>query len=275
MKLPNFLICGAQKAGTTALYAHLKQHPDVFMSTPKETEFFNWRFRRGWTWFAKHFEGHTHESAIGEASTRTMATPEAPARIYSHMPNVHLIFLLRNPIERAFSAFYFYKSQGIVCAGNRFSSFIRNEGHPLRHELIDHGRYDRHLSRFDDLFDREQILLLRYDLFKAEPKTTLEKVAQFIGVNAGGFSHEEDGTRNVTKYPATNLTYAWAAALWKPIAHILPLSTERISQAAKNTLLSGTKPKMDQRDREYLRALYEDTITRVAVRLDDELTSWL
>lgn len=272
MKLPTFLVGGAQKAGTTALYTHLQAHPDVFMSTPKETEFFNWRYDRGWDWFAKHFEPHQNENAIGEASTRILTTPEAPHRINERMPDVRLIFLLRNPVERAFSAFHFYRTQGIICAGDRFSSFIRNEGHPLRHELIDYGKYAEHLSRFDEVFSKTQILLIKHEEFRANPVPILYEVAGFIGVEPEQFETSKSSRKsNVTQYPVSQTVYEWGATIWRSIDRNLPLSTQRIGRLGKSALLSQSKPSMSEGDRTYLQSLYRDSVAQLESRVGHQM----
>ena len=203
MPLPTFLICGAQKAGTTALYEALRAHPDVCMSEPKETEFFNWHYQRGWDWFATHFDHYDGESAIGEASTRTMPTPEAPERIVGCLPDAKLIFVLRNPVERAHSAFWYYVEQGILCPGEDFGAFIRNEGHPLRQEIVHYGYYNRHLERFLHTFDRAQMLLVRHVDLRERMSDTLSRIQKFIGVAPLGLEDERGPRSNTPRYPAS------------------------------------------------------------------------
>ena len=107
MILPNFLVIGAQKAGTTALTKFLRQHPDVCFSRPKETWFFDKRYDRGLEWFASHFEHYNGEQAIGEGTARLLQCEAAPERIANDLGNPRLICILRDPVDRAFSQYHF------------------------------------------------------------------------------------------------------------------------------------------------------------------------
>lgn len=117
MTMPNFLIVGAQKAGTTSLHYYLKQHPQIYMRPRKEPHFFegmHWDFYRpgrimlAVTDLADYqalFEGVTDEKAIGEASASYLYSPKAPTLIKRSIPDARLIAILRNPPDRAYSNF--------------------------------------------------------------------------------------------------------------------------------------------------------------------------
>ncbi|WP_423816401.1 sulfotransferase domain-containing protein [Salinibacter ruber] len=276
MTLPTFLLCGAQKAGTTALYFALRAHPDVCMSRPKETEFFNWRYRRGWEWFSSHFDHYGGETAIGEASTRTMPTPEAPSRIAKRMSSANLIFILRNPIERAHSAFWYYLTQGILCPSEDFSQFIRNEGHPLRHEIIQYGFYGRHLNRFLTHFPRSQILLLRYRDLRERPDEQVRRVCQFIGVKE---LNTTPSTENITKYPTSRRLYALAHRLWKPVDQLfsrcMPSVLDNARQYGRRLLLGADRPSLASADRRYLERIYVSTAESIKADFGLDVTHWI
>jgi len=274
---PTFLICGAQKAGTTAIYEALSSHPDVCMSRPKETEFFNWRYRRGWEWFGSHFDHYDGEAAVGEASTRTMPTPEAPHRIAERLPHVKLIFVLRDPVERAHSAFWYYVMQGILCPEEDFGAFIRNEGHPLRQEIIHYGFYERHLSRFLDHFSATQCLLIRYEDVREFPEKALQQVCRFIGVDS-----VEDTTlssqTNVTRYPVSQRGYALGRQLWEPLERatsaLMPRLTKQIRRWGREWLLGSDRPSLTPGDRQYLSRVYESTAKELEKRFALDLSGW-
>lgn len=123
MTLPNFLIIGAAKAGTTSLYHYLAQHPQIYMSPIKEPNFFALEERcvdfRGpgdhlyikqfsvteLERYRSLFQGVTHEQAVGEASPLYLYSPVAPARSHRYVPEMKLIAILRHPVDRAYSAF--------------------------------------------------------------------------------------------------------------------------------------------------------------------------
>ena len=134
MTLPNFLIIGAMKSGTTSLYHYLKQHPQIYMSSIKEPNFFalegsNLDFNGAEgkeqiqrlikresiiniEEYRALFRRAAHETAIGEASPMYLYSPEAPYRIRYYVPEAKLITILRNPVERAYSAFLYMTRDG-------------------------------------------------------------------------------------------------------------------------------------------------------------------
>jgi hypothetical protein len=274
---PTFLLGGAQKAGTTALYNALKRHPDICMSRPKETEFFNWHYHRGWAWLAEHFAHYDGERVIGEASTRTLPTPEAPVRIASACPDIKLVFVLRDPIERAHSAFWYYLSQGILPAGTSFGAFIRNQGHPLRHEVVAYGRYDDHLRRFLDVFARDQMLVLDYRALRTHPMKVVQQVCSFVGVAREAASSVPERA-NVTRYPASKALYGWAKAAWQPVrttlATVAPSLVGALSARGKRLLQRSKRSPLAESDRMYLRGLYVSSVRRTEDLTGLTLAHW-
>jgi hypothetical protein len=276
--LPTFLLCGAQKAGTTAVYSALCQHPDICMSRPKETEFFNWRYDRGTGWFSKHFDHYSGEKAIGEASTRTMPTPDAPGRIYSISPNIRLIFILRDPVKRAYSAYWFYLTNGIICSTEKFSNFIRNEGHPLRQEIIEYGHYDHHLKRFNKIFPLEQLLVLFYEDLMHDISSQLQNILRFIDIDATKIDKINIQKKNVTSYPVSKSLYSWMRSIWKPISQKLELLSPSLVEAtgkySKKILMHNSRPQLSVKDELYLRTIYKKTVTNLEKEHGYDLTHW-
>src|SRR5437762_6880111 len=107
--LPNFLILGAAKSGTTSLYHVLKQHPQVFVTEKKELHFFvkeHW-YRRGMRCYARHFApARAEHRAVGEATPVYLCHPAAPHRIREHLPEARLIAIVRDPVQRAHSHYW-------------------------------------------------------------------------------------------------------------------------------------------------------------------------
>jgi hypothetical protein len=248
------------------------------MSRPKETEFFNWRYRRGWKWFSTHFDHYNGERVVGEASTRTMATPLAPERISKRLPDVKLVFLLRNPIERAYSAFWYYVAQGILCPNDDFSRFIRTEGHPLRQEIVHYGRYDEHLDRFLIKFDRSQMLILYHADLLSTPKSQIHKLSSFVGINAEPSLEKTIQKKNVTKYPSSSSAYAWAKSIWRPVRSAFfkwsPSVADAMQHAVKRLLLQPDRPPLSEADRKYLQQVYNPTIQNLKEDHDLNIPTW-
>ena len=156
--LPNFFLTGAPKAGTTRLYADLRQHPAVCMSEPKETWYFfdHRKYERGLDWYASQFfeqcEGHR---AVGEATPGYMAHPESPRRIAESLEvEPQFLFLLRDPVERAFSHYHFDLQRGARDPSRSFSEVIRDPDEQSADSsqnhvgLVELGCYLQHLVAF-------------------------------------------------------------------------------------------------------------------------------
>jgi hypothetical protein len=204
--LPNFVILGAAKAGTTALYHYLTQHPEIYMTPTKETNFFSLMDDRldfrgpgdqdyisrfsitAMEEYRAQFRGRTTETAVGEASPLYLYCPQAPPRIHEYLPDAKLVAILRNPVARAYSAFLHLVRDGRETTVE-FGSALREEEARIRDrwEHIWHykrmGFYHEQVKRYYDLFDREQIRLYTYRRFTSEPLSVLQDLFRFLGVD--------------------------------------------------------------------------------------------
>lgn len=214
MTLPNFLIIGAQKAGTTTLYRLLSSHPDIFMPSMKEPGFFIRGFpdpvrfqmlrrpddgrhaepvgsRGGGCYtleeYTALFEPGVAFPLRGEASTPYLPSPYAAKRIAELLPDARLIVLLRDPVQRAFSAYNYNLSRGQEPA-RTFADAIASE---LRGERDDwvygwrylySGRYAEHLRRYLEVFPREQLEVYRFEALRADAGAVFAEACRFLGV---------------------------------------------------------------------------------------------
>jgi hypothetical protein len=279
---PNFLVCGASKGGTTALYHYLQAHPDIFLPEKKETQFFSdWEeYQNGIEWLAEtHYADWKGEKAIGEASPQTMAAPGAPYRIAEQCPEARLIFLLRDPVDRMFSHYHYEIRNGRLNPIHSFSHRIRIPS-AWRSEMIWQGLYYEHLRRFEDCFDRSQMMpILTRDL-KQNTGGVLRDVFGFLGVDA---SVDIDTTqrRNVTSYPQPEwlfkvvwgLLYTARSALGGRFSGF----TEPIAAPVRRLFFrSGKteKPRMSADDRAFLASAFSSWNERLAGYLDRDLSHW-
>lgn len=179
--LPNFLVIGAMKAGTTSLYHYLQAHPDIFMSSVKELDFFvekaNWQ--RGLDWYRKQFNGAHGAVAVGEASTaysKHPVVPGVPERIASHIPRCRLIYVLRDPVERIRSHY-----QHRVAVGAERATL---EEAVLRDPVyLACSRYSGQIERYLEHFPRQQLLLITSEDLRVDRAATMGRVYRFLGVN--------------------------------------------------------------------------------------------
>lgn len=187
--LPNFLIIGAQKSGTTSLFRYLETHPQVFGPHRKELDFFveeNGEWARGVSWYERQFDGAGDAIAIGEASPSYTKFPSyagVPARIKSVLPDVRLIYIMRDPIERMRSNYLHGLAEGVE---------HRPIGEALLHDsrYIDGTRYAMQLHRYGEHFDRSQFLLLTTEALNARPAETMARVLDFLGVDSSLRLHD-------------------------------------------------------------------------------------
>jgi len=198
--LPSFLIIGAQKAGTTSLYRYLAKHPNIKPNfVVKELSFFDEYYNRGLPWYKSHFPFKRQTKQYFEGTTHYLFNPLAPQRIKEVLPNVKVIALLRNPIDRAYSS---YKHQ--VRAQRETLSFeeaiaaevqrLAGEKERLLTEpdyisynynhfsYLERGKYSEQIQNWLTHFPREQMLILSSDGFFQDTEVSLNKIYNFLGI---------------------------------------------------------------------------------------------
>ena len=187
--LPTFLIIGAQKCGTTALVHSLRQHPEVFIPGLKEAHFFGTvddptASAASYNAFFAAWGGEPH---VGEATPNYLVLETAPAQISSYLPDVKLIVSLRNPVDRAYSAYWHAVREG-ECRGS-FAEAISQQSRRFAlgerwAGIVQDGRYLRYLRAYDRWFGRDRIHTILHDDLVAEPQRVMDGVAAFIGLRA-------------------------------------------------------------------------------------------
>ena len=155
--LPNFLIAGAAKSGSSSLYYYLSLHKDIYMCKTKEPAFFTKYYDRGINWYKKQFNTVNKEKMIGEATVEYMVDPFAYKRIYKHIPNIKLIFIIRNPIDRAWSHYWHRVKNGEETRS--FDEIIFSEK-IMSEYIIQYGLYFKLLERFFNIFPKENIKIV-------------------------------------------------------------------------------------------------------------------
>lgn len=190
---PNFMVIGAQKCGTTWLSEMLRQHPDVFAPEVKELHFFNLRaqLNQGQAAYERNFEGYNGEKAVGEFTPNYLwqcanqqeidevgVVPDIARRIHEVYPDLKLIVCLRNPVDRAVSAyFHFVRSREVDPRASIF-----DVGHT--HGIVSMGYYYSQISEWFRYFDRNQFLFVCYeDSIRTNKLDTLTRVFEFLDVD--------------------------------------------------------------------------------------------
>lgn len=183
--LPNLIIIGAQKCGTSGLHYYLGLHPEVSMSTPKELNFFiaerNWG--RGLCWYSRHFDPDAR--CRGEASPNYTAFPQhtgVPERMAEVVPDAKLVYIVRDPLDRI-AAHYVHNFAKRREKGDLRETLL----HPNT-SYVSRSKYFTQLQRFLAHYDREQVLVIENLDLRDDRAATLRRVFEFAGVDAG-FEH--------------------------------------------------------------------------------------
>jgi hypothetical protein len=304
MTLPNFLIIGAMKSGTTSLYYYLKQHPQIYMSSVKEPNFFalegsnldfdgaegkeriqRWIKRESVTNIGEYralFRGAASALAIGEASPMYLYSPEAPYRIRYYVPEAKLITILRNPVERAYSAFLYMTRDGREPL-NGFSQALQAEETRMHAnwEWIWHykhlGFYYTQLKRYFDVFDRAQIKVYLYEDLRADLPRVLQDIFRFLEVDEAfvpdtSLRHNVSGTPKSGFLPRLILRRNPVKTVLRPL---FPRGLrQRISVGLRSRSLVEAPPLAPEVRRELLE-VYRDDVLKLENLIERDLSGWL
>jgi len=290
----DFLIIGAHKSGTTTLTDALAHHPDIFMPSVKETRFFTARWSEGPEFLTPFYRGRRDETLVGGADVHLLFFPEAPERIRQHNPHLKLVCILRNPTERAYSAYWFARKNGWETSPT-FEEALEREAeracgdYTERSELtyLAHGRYHEQLSRFTNLFDRSQLLVLLTEELQGDPHGVEERVIRWLGLEPGleeGVANGDTRRSNVAgraRIPAAQrMLMARDTALRRAARRLLsPAMRERIERRVVAPLARFNSapleyPAMNPATRERLDEYFQPHNDALARFLGRELAGW-
>ncbi len=295
--LPNFLVVGAAKSGTTSLYHYLRQHPEVYMSPEKEPEYFsfmgggvnfigpggqpmNFGIINNADEYAELFKDVTHEKAIGECSTSYLLLPQAAVNIHRSLPRCRIIIILRHPVDRAFS--HYLDHVRSLYEDLSFEEAIQAE--PARaadnwrwgYQYIGHSRYYRQVKRYFDLFDPTRIHVCLFDQLQLDLQGLMTDVYRFLGVDHTfrpkvGAVHNPGGQPKRLWLQKFLLESNPIKRLMKPI---LPLALwGRLRRWLLNANL--TKADMAPDTRHRLVELFREDVQTLQELLGRDLSHWL
>ncbi len=291
MALPSFLIIGAPKAGTTSLYQYLKQHPQVYMSYPKEPHFFSFgemdltglaprmppRTIRTARVYDRLFDGVRGEKAVGEASTTYLASRRAADRIAQRLPGAKLIAVLRQPAERAYSSYLMHR-QLFGEEAPTFAAALQNEQYAIDHDLRPRlhyrntGYYYQHLSYYYGLFPREQVRVLLHEDLRDRPLETIREIFSFLDVD-DTFVPDVSLKYNVSGVPRNSVA-TWLLRAVHPLRpYLVSLLPARVVSGVGQTMLKTAR--LEPETRAELNAHFRDDVLRLQDLISRDLTHWL
>jgi hypothetical protein len=194
--LPTFVIGGAPKGGTTALWALLEQHPQVFMTRKKEPRFLTRnlnepspgvriigpprevRHDRGLDWYKSLFADSGGAIARGEASPQYIGAQDGPELIERYVPGLKVVFALRQPVDRAYSQYWQHWRKGWQLAD--FANLLDDPG--LRY--LDYmSRYAQHVERYRTALGADRVHLVLFDDLRTDPQRVYRELCRFLGVD--------------------------------------------------------------------------------------------
>ena len=299
MTMPNFLIIGSAKSGSTALYRYLKQHPQIFMSAVKEPSFFalegeklDFRAPSGKPPYINKY-GVNHikeyrrlfrkvedEKAVGEASIMYLSDAKAPERIRHHIPHAKLIAILRNPVDIAYTCFIMDLHIGLE-PFSEFRDALRDEERRIQSKCfggkyVQIGFHHRHLTRYLSLFSRDQMRIYLYDEFVASSETVVKDVFRFLDVDST-FVPDMSIRENVSGFPRNKALHLLLSRRGNPlipyISPFMPHGMRRLFMNVRNRNLA--KPRLSPQLRKELIEVFRPDILRLQELTDRDLSKWL
>jgi hypothetical protein len=216
-KLPSFFIIGAMKSATSSLYEQLVEQPGIFMSTPKEPNYFSDddNYAKGLDWYQKLFIDAKEGDLIGEASTHYTKLPtyaNTASRMYDDLLSPRLIYVMRDPVDRLISQYIHEWSQGLIkCPIDEAI-----EKYP---ELAAYSMYSMQLKPFIELFGKQSILPVFFDRIKREPQQELNRICEFIGYKGSPVWRDDLTPSNISRerikrFPLFDLLIDSSPATW-------------------------------------------------------------
>ena len=296
---PNFLIIGAAKSGTYTLHAHLGRHPGVFMCRIKEPHYFSYgagatkgrggsrspvhAFVETRDDYLKLFADRGHAKMAGESSVSYLYVPGTAERIFEFNPEMKIIVSLRNPVDRAYSSFYYAKSYGIE------SSPTLREGLEAEAERIrgdcqlllryrDLGLYASQLSRYFNVFPRDQIKVIIYDDFVSDATKVMRDLYRFIGVSED-IRPDVNLRVNMTKAPddanplhrlISGENFARSA-----VRKLLPMNARQKLRVMVRNCMFKRPPPMSRELGQDLKGMFREEVEQLQELLGRDLSFWL
>jgi hypothetical protein len=301
MALPDFLVAGVPKAGTTALHAALSGHPGLFLSPIKEPKFFltdgpppvkggpgDALTYREHVWqqdkYEALFDAAPPGALRGESTPLYLHDPEAMRRIKKLIPDARLIVIIRDPVERAHSNWTHLWSAGLEPIGDFVEACAQEDrrtaaGWASFWHYKGLGKYGEQLTHAFTLFSREQVLVIRYRLLIDEPVATLARICAFLGVETGLLT--EIPRANVTAHPDLTLAHRAAALGMRAsdaIGRLLPgHAATAATHRLERFLQRGARERqpLSWQQRQALLPAFADDIRLLETVLGDDFDDWL
>lgn len=276
--LPNFLVIGAAKSGTTSLHHYLREHPQIYLPKIKEINYFAYtpdrpRGRQYWATtldeYAVHFRDASTHKAVGEVTPAYMNSPVAAENIARELPWVRLVAILRDPADRAYSRYLMNQRAGQDLPP--FDQIIPQRDHPMIRE----GMYYERLKPYFERFPHERIKILRYDDLQQRFAPMFRELLSFLQVDTNylpdGSVRHAQGVRFKSKALQSLKSSRLMRFHLKPIIPAALLN--RLVKAKARSAVAPPKLTVEQRSR--LLDTYRDDVARLQELVGIDLSGWM
>jgi len=296
--MPNFFIVGAARSGTTSLDRYLSQHPEIYMAPRKEVNFFtadhfprtglgddriNREVIRDKNQYTRLFAGVAEEKAIGESSVFYLCYPGTAERIAQTVPDAGIIMVLRDPADRAHSAYLHLLRNGREHLGFEEALCLEEERRQKGYEPMwwykELGLYYEQVKRYLDVFGRRQVKVLLYDELFANPMQTLRDVFVFLGVKKDvvidtSLHYNPGGIPKSRKlYTLLDKFIAEPGILEKRIKSLIPSRLRAVYANKAMSMLLRPIP-MDPHVHAQLKAYFAQDVRKLGDLLQRDLCHW-
>ncbi len=270
----NFIVIGPGKSGTSWMYNILKNHPDVCISSSKETLYFENYYDKGENWYHHFFQPTKSGQVLGEISNTYIFDAKVPERIAKYDSQIKLITSLRNPIDRTFSHYLY-----MLRVGEEKGTF--DEVLAKRPDLIHRGSYAKLLKEYDAFFDRSQILVLLFEELKNDTNAYARKLLDFLSLD-----HVlSDELLNEKVLVAGKARNPLLSSVVSKLAHFARESgypdlvtkvkfNKNVTKFFYKDFKKGEKPKLTLAQRENLKQLFYEDVEKLSDRLQKDMIQY-
>lgn len=273
--LPNFLIIGSMKSGTTSLYQYLRTHPNIYMPKYKEPQFFSDDdiFAKGRQWYENLFKSGHKDQIKGEASTNYTKYPVysgVPERIGDMLPNVKLIYIVRSPVNRMYSHYvhnYYYARET-----RDLKTALLEDPH-----YLNVSKYYMQIEQYRKVFPKEQLKVILLDDLQSNPDKVVKETFSFIGVDPGFKPHNLTVISHRTSEKKGRDNKVMRTIKKLPFYHDISSGLSSKTKARLNRFLKNKVPEPDKMSESLIReleALVVDDTRQLSDYLSRKLDFW-
>ena len=298
---PNFIICGSSTSGTSFLTAGIVDHPEIYLPKKMRPEphyfYKSWEYQKSFKeyYLKKYFSNVKNEIAIGERSSSYMFGDKVPSRMQKFLPSAKLIFILRNPIERAYANYRYTVLEGLE--SNSFSYALKNENERIKNQkgiwseiqpynYTGRGLYYKQLKNFLKFYPREQMLILKSEIFGKNIQNDFNEIFNFLNVSKDFKVHRPPEFSSLSvlnpslqvrsrKYFKGKFDLIIEAIRKKEDADkYLETKKDYENYILMKENLKSNKSNINQEDRLYLQSFYKDDIEKLQQLVTFDLSDW-